>query len=521
MELGLTVSYINPILISILNMFYQSKRLFTFFHKNSFVTKEAEKKLPLGFEIFDIDGVPAKEIGPFHQIIKAGDLNYLVVGKGKALNAYDKSLVAETKAKVADWIINSGVRIDVSELEKVKAFARNMLNDRTDQETAEFFAYLIAHDTVGYGPISVLFDASSELEEIEINSPTQPIRVYSSEFGDCQTNLRFTSEQAFRLGLNKLIYKAEKELSSYNSIVDAQVENARIHAQIRPYAQSGGLATIRLRKKRIMSMPELMQKGTADAETLAYAWLAVECGMNVIVSGAPASGKTTLLNTLLYFVPAYHRTVIIEEDVNEIDASNSLNNIVALYGTKYGGVSIREQAINALRLRPDRLVIGELRGEEARDVFASANLGIPFMATMHSNEGAYSILKKLVTRPMEVDVKALSMLDVAFYMKQSGITDRRLYSGYEFKWLSRGETTLGIEIASSDKVDVSEVIKFGRLNEDYIEQSKVIAAYAKKKDTSTKSALKELARRKKFLEKLANSGAVDVYSGVQNYKAML
>ncbi len=501
-------------------MFYQSKRLFTFFHKSNLASKVEAKRLPLSFELLDVEGAQIKEEGPYHHLVKAGNTSYFVVGIGKELSAYDMNVLAEVKAKVADWILGSGLRVEIEEIEKVRQFARSLLNEKTDAETAGFLAYLIAHDTVGYGPFSMLLDASNDLEEIEVNAPTLPIRVYETEFGDCQTNLRFASEQAFRLGINKLIYKAEKELGASMPVVDAQVENARIHAQIKPYAQSGGVATIRLRKRKVLGLPELLQNGTVGADTLAYAWLAVECGMNILVSGAPASGKTTLLNTLLSFVPFHHRTVVIEEDINEIDASNSLNNIVALYGTKFGKLSVRDQAINALRLRPDRLVVGELRGEEAKEIFASANLGIPFMATMHSNEGAYTILKKLAVKPMAVEVKSLSMLDIAFYMKQTGITERKLYAGYEFRWLSRGETDSGIEIAGVDKVGVFEPIKLGRLDAEYIPHSKVIEAYAKKNGISVKSALKELAKRQKFLESLAKEQGDVAYSKIQSYRAM-
>ncbi len=254
------------------------------------------------------------------------------------------------------------------------------------RERANFLAYLVAHDTVGYGPISILLEDKQRIEEIEINAPNAPINIFHVDYGRCSTNLRFRNEEGFRHNLNKFIYETDKELGEDSPIIDAQVGDARIHAQMKPYALSGGAASIRLANNKLIGFDYLIKKGTLDFEMLAYLWLAIDAKMNIVIAGSPASGKTTMMSALFAFVSRLDRVVTIEDDINELKVKLDINNSVALYGSHYKNkTNTREQVINALRMRPDRLVVGEVRGEETRERFSGATLGMPFMTTMHSN----------------------------------------------------------------------------------------------------------------------------------------
>ncbi|VVB77041.1 Type II/IV secretion system protein [uncultured archaeon] len=219
-----------------------------------------------------------------------------------------------------------------------------------------------------------------------------------------------------------------------------------------------------------------------------------------MVAAAPASGKTTMLSALFFFIPKFEKVVTLEEDVNELKARIDITNTVELYGSRNHGVSTREQLINALRMRPGRIVVGEVRGEEARELFSSANLGIPFVTTMHSNSGGIDIVKKLLVKPMSVEGRSLSMLDVALYMKHTDIAARLLSDVYEYRWLSRAETErIGIEVGDGDAVDISVIVSSGKLDAGALQNSKVIAAFSKKKGVSRHSALKEFEKRSEFL----------------------
>ncbi|MDE1874208.1 MAG: CpaF family protein [Candidatus Micrarchaeota archaeon] len=446
-----------------------------------------------------------------------------MVGYGlDRISELERTYAEMAKGSVVDELAGSGEGIGIGLLDSARQTARRSLLTRMGEGRAEFLSYLIAHDTVGYGPLSILMEDRKRIEEIEVNAPSAPIAIFHADYGRCATNLRFDGERSFRHSLNRLVYEADKELGEETPIIDAQVGNARVHAQIAPYAQSGAVASIRLADNRLVGFDYLLRRGTTDVSVLAYLWLAMDAGMNILIAGSPASGKTTLLSALFGFVPRSEKVLTIEEEVNELKIKLDINNSVALYGSGLGGkASTRDQIINALRMRPDRLVIGEVRGAETRDLFSGANLGIPFITTMHSNEGGIEIVKKLMVKPMDVDARSLNCLDLALYMKHVGLSKRVLGEVYEYRWLSRAETEgIGTVIEGNDSVDVGCIVSGGKLDFGALRGSKVIAAYSRKAGVSGALALGEVERRGEFLRILTESctGSREILDRLQGYE---
>lgn len=433
------------------------------------------------------------------QIAKFGNKCLYLIGSNASRG--DRNAMEYAKREVIDKLSENQSEINFSLFSSAKEIAYRSLLIKIGEEKARELSYFVAHDTVGSGPLSMILDDKAGIEEIEVNSPTTPITVYLEGYGRCTTNLRFADENSFRFCINKLIAETEKELDEESPIIDAQMENARIHAQIRPYALSGAAASIRIGKGKSIGIYGLLKSQTLDLETLAYIWLAIDSKMNIVISGAPASGKTTLLSAISNFIPHYSKLLIIEEEINELRFSEPMFNIVSLYGSKYGATNTRAQVLNALRMRPDRIVIGEIRGEEAGELFTGANLGIPFITTMHSGEDNLSIIKKLLVKPMAVESRSLSMLDVSIHMRQEGIRSRIVSAIYEYRWLSRAEIESGIEVGDGDSVQSSTIVAEGRGSEESILSSKALLAYSKQNDLSPKAARKELAKRIDFLRK--------------------
>jgi type IV secretory pathway ATPase VirB11/archaellum biosynthesis ATPase len=469
-------------------------------------------------------GVPAEQRNGLvpRAILKQGtSYAYAVANCIGEMTTSERKLAEKAKGAMIDVLAKAGDEINMTLFPKAREMARAELARTMSNERADYVSYILAHDTVGYGPISILMEDRERIEEIEINSPSAPISVFHVSYGRCRTNLRFANEMHFRHALNKLIYETDKELGDNSPIIDAQVDGARIHAQMKPYAASGAVASIRLSGSKIVGADYLAKRGTTNFEVLAYLWMAMDAGCNIVIAGSPASGKTTLLSALFFFVPISERIVTIEEDINELKAKIDINNSVALYGSRYGNsVSTREQVINALRMRPDRLVVGEVRGEETRELFSGANLGVPFITTMHSGSGGTDIIKKLLVRPMSVEPKSLSRLDVAVYMRHLDLSKRLLSDIYEYRWLSRAETDkLGIEIEDSDSVDIGNIVTEGSLDMRTLQNSKVICAFSRKKGVTAKAALRELVRRAEFLRVLCESGigTEEIQEKVQGY----
>ncbi|MDE1827864.1 MAG: type II/IV secretion system ATPase subunit [Candidatus Micrarchaeota archaeon] len=401
-----------------------------------------------------------------------------------------------------------------------KNTAINELSRYIPLDRAAKLALLVAYDTVGYGPISLLVEDRSNIEEIEIDSPTGLISIYHTRYGRCTTNLRFNSEEHFRRTINRFIYDSDKELNESTPIIDAQIGDSRLHAQIKPYAISGACATIRLNGRKEANISHLLGNETANFDELAYLWMAIESRANIIISGAPASGKTTLLISLLSFVPRYLRAITIEEDVNELKFYSNVSSIVSLYGSRQKNyISTKEQVINALRMRPDLLIVGEMRGDEAKELFAGANLGIPFFTTMHSNDSEMSLIKRLLVRPMGVDPQAISSLDISIQMRNKGVDRRAIGEITEYKWLSRAEILEGGMLVGDDMVKMDSIALNSAINPNLLKESKVVAAYSANNGITKPLAIKELKKRAEFLKDicLASKSTLELIEGLYRY----
>ncbi len=424
------------------------------------------------------------------------------------LNKNDIDIISKIKYKIIKSLIELNINeYNTENINKAKNIAMGLLADENLLENKELIAYLIAHDTIGYGPLSIILEDSKNIEEILINSPISDIMIFHQKYGYCKTNLRFNGEREFRFIINKLLESLDRELNSEFPIIDADIFNgARIHAQLKPYAANGAIAAIRLNQNKNFDIRKLIQTNTTNADVIAYLWLAIEANLNIIISGAPASGKTSLLVSLNSLMPRYERIISIEEDMNEIKLNSNFINSISLQGsTNKNQANIQNQVINSLRLRPDRLIVGEIRGNETNEIFSGSNFGIPFMTTMHSSENGKVLINRLSSKPMNVQPQLISMLDISIFMKQN-ISSRKLDSINEYKWLMRGEMN-GKEIDNDTKTDDDLVFKIlnividGKLDYKILKQSKIIAKYSKNHFISINEAIEELKKRSLFLSK--------------------
>lgn len=393
-------------------------------------------------------------------------------------------------------------------LEMAANIAMGFMAGEETRGDKNLLSYIIAHDTVGYGPVGIILDNADGIEEILVNSPDANIMVFHRKYGYCKTNMKFNGERQFRFVINKLMESIGRELNSEFPIIDANIFNgSRIHAQLGPYAANGAVASIRLNQDLKFDLRRIIESGTASCDLIAYIWIALECGMNIVVSGAPASGKTSLLVALACLLPRYHRIVSIEENMNEIRLGEGLINSVSLQGmTGRGKADTRSQVINSLRLRPDRIIIGEIRGAEAGELFSGANLGVPFATTMHSSGNGAMLVNKLVSKPMSVQAQAVGMLDISIFMKQD-INSRRLQSITEYRWLMRGEITAGAaESKGEDGLAFTETLVASDSILDFkeLKRSKAIAKFSKSGLMQAADAIKELRKRSQYLSQISS-----------------
>lgn len=225
------------------------------------------------------------------------------------------------------------------------------------------------------------------VSEILINGPNQ---IYIELKGKLQpTEARFVSEPALKAAAVNVAKNVGRLLNDENPRLDARLpDGSRVHAVIPPLARCGTVVAIRKFKKEKLTVGQLVEFGSITQDGAQLIDAIVKLHKNVIVSGATSSGKTSVLNVLSAFIPANERILVIE-DASELQLQQA--HTVCFETRKpdkngQGEVTIRDLIISALRLRPDRLVIGEIRGGEALDLLQALNTGhAGSMSTIHAN----------------------------------------------------------------------------------------------------------------------------------------
>lgn len=224
----------------------------------------------------------------------------------------------------------------------------------------------------------------------------------------------FLSEDTLRSTIDRMVSRVNRRLNESSPFVDARLEDgSRVNAIIPPVSLSGACLTIRKFRKEPYSLEELIRIGTLSVEASAYLREAVVLRKNVIISGGTGSGKTTLLNALSQFIPDGERIITIE-DAAEIRLLKP--HVVSLEarppnieGT--GAITIRDLVRNSLRMRPDRIVVGECRGGEALDMLQAMNTGHDGSITTGHANSPRDMLRRLETMVLlsgvEIPVKAI------------------------------------------------------------------------------------------------------------------
>jgi pilus assembly protein CpaF len=245
---------------------------------------------------------------------------------------------------------------------------------------------LILREAVGLGPIEELL-ADPAVEEVMVNGPE---RVYVERAGRLErTEVRFSDEQALRDAIERILAPLGRRVDELSPMVDARLEDgSRVNAIVPPLAVDGPSLSIRRFSAARPGPDELVQMGTLPTELRDELGAAVGARRSILISGGTGSGKTTLLNALSAFVDPSERVITIE-DAAELRLRQP--HVVRLESRPAnvegrGLVTIRDLLRNALRMRPDRIVIGEVRGPEALDLLMALNTGHEgALSTVHAN----------------------------------------------------------------------------------------------------------------------------------------
>ena len=247
----------------------------------------------------------------------------------------------------------------------------------------------IINESVGYGPLESLLE-DEEITEIMVNGPNE---VFYEKNGKLyKTDIQFRDEEALRHVIDRIVAPIGRRIDVSSPMVDARLpDGSRVNAVIPPISLNGSLLSIRKFRKEPIRLEDLVSYESLTEEMAEFLTSLVQAKLNIIISGGTGSGKTTLLNALACFIPEDERIITIE-DMAELRIPH--NHVVGMEARPAnvegkGEVSIRQLVRNALRMRPDRIIVGEVRGAEAFDMLQAMNTGHEgSITTVHANSPA-------------------------------------------------------------------------------------------------------------------------------------
>ncbi|MFN2108917.1 MAG: CpaF family protein [Anaerolineae bacterium] len=385
--------------------------------------------------------------------------------------------------------------MDVSRTAEVRATIKEMYDAILREESIilgrkerdALFEQIVA-EIIGLGPLEPLL-ADESISEIMVNGPK---KIFVERRGKVQrVNLAFESDEHLMRIIERIVAPLGRRIDESSPTVDARLKDgSRVNAVIPPIALNGPTLTIRKFFKKPLTIEDLIRFGSVTEEAVEFLRASVIAAVNIVVSGGTGTGKTTFLNVLSSFIPSDIRIITIE---NAAELQLRQEHVVTLESRPpnvegKGEVSIRDLVINSLRMRPDRIVVGECRGGEALDMLQAMNTGHEgSMTTLHANNTRDSLSRletMVLMAGMELPHRAIrdqvaSAIDMIVQLERMRDGSRRVVSITEVQ---------GME---GDVITTADIFKFEQAG---FEEGKVIGR------------LRPTGIRPKFMGKIEESG---------------
>ncbi len=392
----------------------------------------------------------------------------------------NKALLDELRNKIIQNLIDH----NIEKTGTMDSFIKDEINktlegyDLTNIERSYIYN-LIDNEINGYGPITELLD-DKDITEIMVNGKNE---IYIELDGRVikDDTVSFINDDHIIRTIQRLIQPLGRTIDTSNPMVDARlVDGSRLNAVIPPLSLKGPVMTIRKFKEELANIEDFLRSGTLTPYMARFLEACVQAKLNIIICGGTGSGKTTLLNVLSSFIGHDERIITIEDAAElklEQEHVISLETRLTNYEGE-GEVTIRDLVINSLRMRPDRIIVGEVRGKEAFDMLQAMNTGHSgSLTTMHANSpiDALNRLETMVLMSgMEIPIKAIreyieNAIDIVVQVERLSDGKRKVTSISEVVGFEGDEIALK-EIFTFKQTGVSDNMEvIGEFNkEDYV-----------------------------------------------------
>lgn len=470
--------------------------------KEMHIPMAPQKRIPRGLKV--IEKYPLYE--PFSHVIivqnpKTGEFNYILdelqldpLERGVYERILDILLaeIESPKEEIAD-----PRKFFAEEAKKIVDKYRISLGWLPDVSWYKIL-YHAERDLVGFGKIDPLM-RDPNIEDISCDGVDKPVYIWHRKYESIESNLRFYDDETLDNTVVKLVHMAGKHVSTAFPIVDASLPGKHRLAvcyrrEITPF---GTAFTIRKFREDPYSIIDLINIGTFSEEMAAYFWVALENNSSIMVLGGTAAGKTTALNALACLVKPGNKIITIEETAELNLPHDNWVSLIARQSYGLGGSGVGEVALfdlvkTSMRHRPDILIVGEIRGEEAYVLFQALATGHGGMATMHA-ENIDSAVKRLTSKPMEIAPAYIPLMNIV-------ISIQRIHL------IKNGEKK-----AYRRVINVNEIVDFEKyrtpiswnpaqdIHETRLDKSVLLTSISQKSGVTKQELIEEIGKRKDVL----------------------
>ncbi len=422
------------------------------------------------------------------------------------------------------------VDVNLKDIE-TKEKAENYLKDKTREiikryhikvpaEAIDKLVYYVIRDFIGYGRIDPLMKDHS-IEDISADGVGIPLYVWHRMYESLPTNILFKDETELDSFIIRLAYLAGKNISIASPILDASLpEGSRIQLTYgSEVTRRGSTFTIRRFRVDPLSISDLISFKTISSEMAAYLWYIIENRASVMIAGGVASGKTTMLNCLSMFIKPEMKVVSVE-DTQELNLphENWIPSVVRLgFGhedKRSGSITLFDLLKAAVRQRPDYIIVGEVRGEEAYTLFQAMATGHLGMCTIHA-ESVEAVINRLESEPMNIPKPLIAMTDVIMVMSRTEIEGR-----------PARKTTAAAEVIDLDpktnNIRTNAIFTWNQKEDTFVfsGHSSILEEHMKKLGITEEDIRSELNARKTVLEWMVQKGIrryLDVANVIREY----
>jgi type IV secretory pathway ATPase VirB11/archaellum biosynthesis ATPase len=375
-----------------------------------------------------------------------------------------------------------------------------MLN--IDSLTKKKILYYLEKESIGLGKLDVIMKEPN-IEDISCDGSGVFIFLYHRRYGSLKSNVQFNDEEELTAFVVKLAQKCGKHISISEPMLDATMpDGSRIQMTLSTEVTTkGSTFTIRKFSEDPFSPPDLIEFHTMSSEMVAYMWLAVENGINALIAGGTAAGKTSTLNALCLFIPRESKIVSIEEtrEIN-LPHPNWIPGVVRsgfgeVVGNKViGEIDLYDLMKAALRQRPEYILVGEIRGKEAYVLFQAMATGHTTYSTVHA-DSAQSLIHRLEGKPIEIPRIMLQTLDIVIIQVISRVKNKRARRCKQI-----------IEIIDIDpttkEILTNEVFRWDPIEDKFVYSGKsyILERIRAEKDISREGMITEIKNRTMLLD---------------------